>query len=263
MVHVTDILAYLDKIAPLTMIMEPDNVGLIVGRGDAEVRRVLLALDVTDAVIDEAIALDAQLILAHHSVIFGSLSHVTDSDLTGRKVLKLARHDIAMIAMHTNLDIVTGGVNDVLAEALGLSNLEILWELGELDGKPYGLGRVGILPAPMEMADFLPQVKAAVDSVGLRYHDAGRPVERVAVIGGGGGSGLSKAIAAGCDTFVTGDAKYNIFLEALGAGINLIEADHYCTENVITAPLAEMVSTAFPTLEVRVSARHGQVTKFF
>jgi len=263
MVQVKDIFAHLDEIAPVAMRMDFDNVGLLVGRGDAEVRRVLVALDITDVVIEEATALEAGLIVSHHPIILEPLCQVTDADLTGRKVLKLARHDIAAICMHTNLDAVMGGVNDALAGRLGLQHSSILWEQGELDGVPYGLGRVGTLPQPMDIAAFLPEVKVAVDSVGLRYHDAGRSVHRVAVVGGSGGDLISLAISAGCDTFVVGEAKYHAFVEARELGINLIEADHYCTENVISVPIQESICAAFPEVEVTVSTWHEQVAQFF
>ena len=263
MIRVKDVFARLDKVAPVAMKMDFDNVGLLVGRGDAEIRHALVALDITDAVIEEAIDLGGGLVVSHHPIILEPLRRVTDSDLTGRKILKLARHDIAAICMHTNLDAAEGGVNDVLAEAVGLQQSSILWELGELDGVPYGLGRIGTLPAPTNLAAFLPQVKAAIKSGGLRYHDAGRPVHRVAVVGGSGSDLVSVAASAGCDTCVIGEVKYHAFIEARELGINLIEADHYCTENVISVPLQQAIRAAFPELEVTVSARHDQVARFF
>ncbi|MCL2563508.1 MAG: Nif3-like dinuclear metal center hexameric protein [Oscillospiraceae bacterium] len=263
MTTVTDIFTHLNTIAPVAMKMDFDNVGHLVGRGDAEVRRVLVALDITDAVIDEAIELGAQLIVSHHPIILNPLRQVTDADLTGRQILKLVRHDIAAICMHTNLDAAEGGINDVLAERLGLCDTEILWQLGELDGVPYGLGRIGTLSAPADMAVFLPRVQAAVGSAGLRYHDAGRPVYKVASMGGSGGDLVSAAMAAGCDTYVIGEAKYHAFLEARELGINLIEADHYCTEDVISVPLRDTIRAAFPEVAVTVSARHDQVVRFY
>jgi len=263
MASVKDIFAYLDKIAPMSMKLDWDNVGLLVGSYDSEVSRVLVALDITDAVIDEAARQGAQLIVAHHPLFLQPLWQVTDGDRTGRKIWKLLRHGIAAICMHTNLDSAKGGVNDRLAEAVGLSETVILWQVGEADGVPYGMGRVGTLSAPVAMADFLPRVKAALEASGLRYHDAGRPVHRVAVMGGSGSDGLTAAVAADCDTFVLGEAKYHAFLEARELGMNLIEADHYCTENVVSAPLAQAIADAFPGLEVRASARQGQVAKFF
>ena len=263
MVRVKDVLTYLDKIAPMSMKMDFDNVGHLVGRGDMEVRRVLVALDITDPVIAEASDLGAELIVAHHPILIEPLRRVTDADGPGRKILKLVEGGIAAICMHTNLDAAEGGINDVLAERLGLSGAKILWKAGELNGVPYGMGRIGTLPSSLAMADFLPRVKEAVGAFGLRYHDAGRPVERVAVMGGSGSEALPVAVAMGADTYVLGEAKYSAFLDARDLGINLIEADHYCTENVITEPLQKTLSEAFPGLVVTVSAKHVQAARVF
>jgi len=260
---VNDVLCYFEKLAPIQMKLDFDNVGLLVGDGSAEVRRVLVALDVTDDVIDEAIDLEAELIVAHHPIILEPLKRVTDGDRVGRKILKLARHEIAAICMHTNLDAAAGGINDVLAERLGLSGTVVLWKTGEMNGVSYGLGRVGTLPHALSMADFMPEIKRALDTSGLRYHDAGRPVHKVAVMGGSGGDALPMAVAAGCDTYVLGEAKYHAFVEARELGINLIEADHYCTENVISTPLQQVLRAALPGLDVMVSERHDQVVRFF
>jgi len=262
-VYVRDVYAKLNEIAPVAMKMDFDNVGLLVGRREREVSRVLVALDITEDVLDEAIALGAELIVAHHPLIFTPLRAVTDEDPTGRMVLRLARHDMAAICMHTNLDAAQGGVNDELAHAVGLSETEIVMPLGELDGVPYGLGRVGNLPAPLSMADFLEQVKAGVKTRGLRYVDGGRAVSRVAVMGGSGSDGLQLAVRAGCDTYVVGEAKYSAFLEARSLGVNLIEADHFCTEDVMSEPLGQMLTKAFPGLVVMVSQRLDQTVRFF
>jgi len=262
-VFVNDVFQELNRIAPVTMAMEFDNVGLLVGRSERPVSKVLIALDITDAVIEEAIELGAELIVAHHPMIFTPLKRVTDGDPTGCKILKLIRHDIAAICMHTNLDSVQGGVNDELARLVGLSDTEILMPYGELDGVSYGFGRVGDLPAPMEMSAFLAQVKEALGSDGIRYYDAGRPVSRVAVMGGSGSDQLKDAIWQGCDTYVVGEAKYSAFLEARELGVNLVEADHFCTEDVICEPLRVMLLAAFPGLEITISERHDQTVRFF
>ena len=258
-----DIFAYLDSIAPVGMKLEFDNVGHLVGRQAAEVHRVLVALDITDQVIDEAISQGVELIVAHHPLIFKPCTHVTDADTTGRKLIALLRHDIGAICMHTNLDAAAGGVNDVLAQAVGLVDPEILWNVGELDGVPYGLGRVGALSAAQTMPDFLAHVKQAVGATGLRYHDAGRPVQRVAVMGGSGSDALELALGAGCDTYVLGEAKYSAFLQAKEQGLNLIEADHFCTENLVSAPLAQKLAKQFPALTVTVSAHLEQTAQFY
>jgi len=262
-VFVKDVFRELNRIVPVTMAMEFDNVGLLVGRSEGLVSKVLIALDITDAVIEEAIELGAELIVAHHPMIFSPLKRVTDGDQVGRKILKLVGHDIAAICMHTNLDSVQGGVNDELAKLVGLSNAEILMPCGELDGVSYGLGRVGNLPVSVTMAEFLVRVKEALGSEGLRYYDAGRPVSRVAVMGGSGSEQLRDAIQHGCDTYVVGEAKYSAFLEARELGVNLVEADHFCTEDVICEPLGKMILEAFPTLAVMISERHNQTVRFF
>mgnify|MGYP001028873008 CR=1 FL=1 len=136
MVTVNDIYAFLNDLAPVRYQMDFDNAGFLVGDGSAAVEHVLLALDITDDVIAEAAALRAQLIVSHHPLIFTPLRRATADDLTGRKVLALARNGIAAICMHTNLDIADGGVNDALAAALGLE------DPGPL-GDPEGLWRMG------------------------------------------------------------------------------------------------------------------------
>lgn len=113
------------------------------------------------------------------------------------------------------------------------------------------------------MPHFLGKVKDALSANGLRYHDAKIPVKRVAVCGGSGGSMLGDAVARGCDTLVTADVKYDQFLFAREEGINLIDADHFCTENVVVPVLADMLGEAFPELDVHISKRHCQTACFF
>ena len=255
MTTVKDVLDLLARKAPVEKKLDFDNVGHLVGRSDREVRTVLTALDITDDVIREAIDLNADLIVSHHPLFF-ELKSVTDRTWTGNRALLLAENRIAAICMHTNLDAARGGVNDALLAALGLSYA------GELDPETE-IGRIGLLPQPTTMAEFLPQVKTALRGNGLRYYDSGRPVRRVAVCGGSGGGELSLAFEAGCDTYVTADIKYDPFLEAKHLGLNLIDADHFCTENVVVPVLKGWIEAAFPELDVRISESHGQTVRFF
>ena len=255
MQRVSDILAFLDKKAPMAGKMEFDNVGLLVGRAGRPVSRVLTALDITAGVIAEAQALGAELIVSHHPLFF-ELKAVTGSSMEGELTLSLAEAGIAAICMHTNLDAAEGGVNDALMAALGGTVTGVL----EPD---TGIGRVGTLPSPMAFSDFLPLVKDALRCSGLRYHDAGRPVEKLAVCGGSGGGDIGLAAAAGCDTYVTADIKYHQFLEAAHRGVNLIDAGHFCTENVVVPALAGWLRETFPAVDVRISQTHGQTAQFF
>lgn len=262
MAQVKDIYNYIDSIAPFATQLDFDNAGLLVGRASGEVTRVLVALDITKAVIDEAAAMGAQLIVAHHPVIFHPIKSVTDGDTTGEKVLLLAEGGIAAICAHTNLDAAQGGINDLLAQRLGLEEIGQLHQDGvDEQGRAYGIGRVGVLNTncPMETAAFAAVVKETLGAASVRYTDAGKPVCRVAVGGGSCGSMLADVIAAGCDTFVTADVKYDVFLEAKELGVNLLDAGHFATENVVVEPLAQGLKQAFPTLEVQISKAHSEV----
>lgn len=244
-----EIYDYLKELAPLELQMDFDNSGFQLGRLDAEVNRALLALDVTEEVVGEAIELGAQLIISHHPLIFSKLRSIMDT-----KLLRLAENRIAVISMHTNLDIATGGVNDVLITLLGAR------ADGPLD--PDNCGRVGELPEAQQFDSFLRFCKTALDSKGLRYYDAGRPVKRLAVMGGSGGDYIGCAVEKDCDTYVTADIKYHQFLEAKELGINLIDGDHFCTENPVIPSLCEKLRHEFPDVCFTVSASHGQVISF-
>lgn len=248
MVIINDIYTFLNEIAPVRYQMDFDNAGFLVGDGGAVVKKALLALDITDAVIAEAIELRAQLIVSHHPLIFTPLRHATTDDLAGRKVLTMARHGISAICMHTNLDAADGGVNDALAEKLGLLQTEYL-----TDEK---IGRVGTLKCQIPLVEFTRFVVKSLGCNGLRYTDCGRPVHRVAVGGGACGDYIGQAIALGCDTFVTSDLSYHEFLDT--KGLNLIDAGHFPTENVVCPVLAERLQAAFPHITVALSAAHDR-----
>lgn len=254
MAAVKDIYAFLDKKAPFSFQMSFDNAGFLVGRGGQAVGRLLISLDITEEVADEARDLDCGLIVSHHPVIFHPAKSVTDETPTGRTLLALAENHIAAICAHTNLDVAAGGVNDALALALGLT------EIGPLGAD--GIGRVGAVEGERTTADFAAFVKTALCANGARFVDAGRPVRRVAVGGGACADMLPDALKKGCDTFVTSDVKYNGFLDARDLGVNLIDAGHYPTENVVCPVLARWLREAFPDVEVLISARHREVFSY-
>ena len=264
---VNDIYEYLRKIAPIEMKMDFDNVGFLVGRSGAEVSRILVSLDITSKVISEAQDIEAQLIVSHHPLFF-SLKSVTDTDITGGKIVQMLSGGISAICMHTNLDAAYGGTNDMLAIAAGIATVpggaELLTDSDALpDGTAYSYGRVGYLEHPCPLSEYLVKLKTALKTNGLRYYDAGREVSKVAVVGGSGGSELHHAVRQGCDTFVTADIKYDVFLEAMELGINIVDGDHFCTENLVTSYLKDDLRGAFPAVDVVISERHGQTARFF
>ena len=263
MANVKDIRDYFEQRIPSYMKMDFDNVGLLVGFCETEVRVTLTALDITDAVIEEAIGIGAQLIVSHHPLIFNPLKHVTDDDLKGKKIIRLIQNGISAICLHTNLDTAEGGVNDCLMEALGGRVTGLLAPHGaHPDGRPYGVSRIGELPAPVAFDEFLARTKQRLHCSALRYVSGGRPVQFIACCGGAGGGDMWKAAEAGCDTYVTADLKYDHFLEAKELGLNLIDADHFCTENVVVPQLMRMLQEGFPELSVRISRVHTQTVQF-
>ena len=253
MATVADILAFLETLAPTSLKMDWDTVGLNCGRKSTEVTKILVALDPFEGVCREAADVGAQLIVTHHPLIFRAPNAITDETSIGRSIMFLCRHGISAVNAHTNLDVAPGGVNDVLAEKLGLQNIVTLED---------GLLRMGETEA-QGLPSFLASVKEKLGCQGLRYVDSGKPVKKVAVGGGSCAGEMMDALAAGCDTFVTSDIKYNQFWDAQDLGLNLIDAGHFYTENPIVPVLAEKISAAFPEIEVKISETHTDCMKFF
>ena len=250
---VGEIFDYLNKKAPVVTKLDFDNVGLLVGSRDWPVESVLLSLEITGEVIAEAAACGAGLVVSHHPLFF-DLKAVSSEVPQGKKAMDLLTGRIAAICMHTNLDAADGGVNDALADALGLG-----------DARPYEpehICRLGALQGAMPLKDFLQRAKERLGCAGLRYVDGGRPVCLVAVGGGSCGNMLEETALTGCDTFVTADVKHDQFLRAKELGLNMIDAGHFNTENVVIPVLRDWLAAEFPSLKLRI-AKHGQPEQYF
>jgi dinuclear metal center YbgI/SA1388 family protein len=263
MTRVADILQYIESIAPGYMKESWDNVGLLCGSKRTPVTKILVALDPFENVCREAAEWGAELIVTHHPLIFQPPKSVTDETSVGRAIMTLCSFGISAINAHTNLDCTPGGVNDVLAAKLGLENLQVISPAGtNEEGLPYGLLRCGDIPEqPLE--NFLSSVKAKLGCNGLRYVNSGKPVSKVAVGGGSCAGAMLDALAAGCDTFVTADVRYNQFWDAQDLGLNLIDAGHFQTENPVIPVLAEKIAAAFPEVTVKISETHADCMKFY
>lgn len=253
MTKVQDILQFIETLAPTSLKMDWDNVGLLCGSKNTPVTKILVALDPFEGVCKEAAAFGAELLVTHHPLIFHAPKAITDETSVGRSILTLCEHAISAINAHTNLDCAEGGVNDILAARLGLSNVEVL---------PSGLLRAGEV-AEQSLEDFLSDVQCNLGCQGLRYVDSGKSVRKVAVGGGSCADGMLDALDAGCDTFVTADVRYNAFWDAHDLGINLIDAGHFATENPVVAVLAEKIAAAFPEVEVKISETHTDCMKYY
>ena len=251
MATTNDIYAEMQRYAPLELAESWDNPGLLVdcGRG---VSRVLVTLDITPEVVEEAAAGGCELIVSHHPVIFSPLKKLTPRDVS----FQLVQKGISAICMHTNLDAAEGGVNEVLAGIFGMKDMETFAE---------GCGRVGAIEeitvpelarkAQQELAVRC-NAPAAGPAVQVKFADAGRPVKRLAVISGAGGSLFAEAIAEGADCLLTGEANHHAAIDAVRLGLSLVAAGHYATEFPVTAAVAAALRTALPELEVLVSTEN-------
>lgn len=217
-------MAVLDTIAPFDSAEEWDNVGLMVGDMDRTVSSVLVALDPSLEVIISARESGADLILTHHPLMIRPISRIDLQEVLARKIAMLIEARMNLVSMHTNLDKAPGGVADELARRLGL---------GEV--KAYGAMRVGALGSAVPLAGFL----GALPFRCARICDAGRPVRTVAACPGSGMEYWQQAQTLGCDTFVTGDVRYHAGIDALEAGMNVVDLGHFGTEEIIVKPLTE------------------------
>lgn len=257
MTTVGNLLAYLEQIMPYELAENWDNCGLLAGDKAHPVTKVLCALDVTEIVVREAKHIGAQLIVAHHPLIFTSINRVTADNTVGRILRTSIQNNISIICMHTNADCANGGVNDALAQALGLQNI-IPMEAGE-NGM---LGRVGDLPQPMEQRAFALYVKNRLHAGGVRFVYGRGPIRRVAVGGGACGKMMDAALAKGADAFVIGDSSYDIMQRAESSGLTMVDAGHYSTENPMVPVFASKIHEEFPEVEAKVSTMHMDVIHF-
>ena len=230
------------QLAPWELAEAWDNVGLLLGHPDRLVDRVLVALDATQGVVDEAVALRAQLIVTHHPILFHARKHLREDDAEGALLSRLVREGLSLIAAHTNLDNAPGGVADALAAALGLSEIQ-----------PLSCGlRVGMLPE-MPLGQLAGRVGRQLGDAVRQYGPSDALVRRVAVCGGSGGSFWREALEAGAECLVTGEAGYHHALEALESGLTVLEAGHYATEHIILNSLAQGLQTKLNALEYPIS----------
>ena len=244
---VRELYAFFNAKIPRALSCDWDNDGLMVCPDDGkEVRRVLVALDITAAVAERAIKGGYDLVVSHHPLIFHPLKAVAVGDAVANKVIKLLVSGVSAMSFHTRLDAVEGGVNDVLANAIGLQDVTPFGKDGE------EMGRIGNLANPMPLRDFAEVVKAAMGAKQVQISDAGKLVSRVAVLGGGGAGESPAAAAAGADTYLTGDLRHDQLTEAPERGMNLIQGGHFWTENLVCNRIRELLLEADATLAVDV-----------
>lgn len=253
-----DIIEKLENLSPTTFAEEWDNVGLLAGRRDKEVKTVFIALDATDEVIRETVRIGADMLLTHHPLIFRKLSRVNTDDFIGRRICELIRNDISYYAMHTNFDVM--GMADAAADELFLTERQILnvtYEKNanekdaEGDVSKEGCGRVGKLEKRMSVAGLAEFVKEKFHVPNVRvYGNLGDVVEMAAVMPGSGGDYIRDALRAGADVMITGDVDHHEGIDAVAQGIAVIDAGHYGIEKLFIPYMEAFMKRELPALQI-------------
>ena len=245
---VKDVTNVIEAFASLSIQEGWDNSGLCIGSPDAPVTSVLLGLDCTPGLVDEAIECGADMIVTHHPLIFSGLKKISPEDQVGEAVIKAVRAGISIYAAHTSADKVLAGVSGAMAARLGLKDVSILDE----DGDGTGLGVVGDLPQPLSADEAVALVK---ERFGLKVLKASRPVEgkitRVAMCGGSGGSLIRRAMDSGAQLYISGDISYHNFFTR--GDFMLMDIGHYESEIEIVDILFSLLRKNFPTFAVRIT----------
>ena len=246
--RVGDVIRVIEEFAPLGIQEKWDNSGLCIGSPDDEVSSVLIGLDCTPELVDEAVSCGADMIVTHHPLIFSGLKKISPDDQVGAAVIKAVKNGIAIYAAHTSADKVLAGVSGAMAARLGLESVRILDE----DGEGTGLGVVGDLPEPLTAAEAMVLVK---ERFGLKAMRTSKPVEgmisRVAMCGGSGGSLIGAAIASGAQLYISGDISYHNFFTK--DDFMIMDIGHYESEIEIVDILFSLLRKKFPTFAVRIT----------
>ena len=243
MCTVGDIYNYIDKFAPFESCAEWDNVGLLVGDKSKAVKRAAVALDITPHNVMKAAEAGCNLIISHHPVIFHPIKALNSQSAS----YLLAKYDISAICAHTNLDAAAGGVNDVLANVIGLRDVRPIYSK---ESENLAFGRLGVLTQSIKAKDFAQVIKEHLGAPRVDFTCGDKEIKTVAVSSGSGADlYIDFCIESNIDAFVTSEIKHHQCLEAVQAGLCIIDAGHFCTERIICKPLADMLSAAFSTAE--------------
>lgn len=241
----SEIMEVLESLAPRSMACEWDNPGLLAGRRDKEVKRIFLAVDATDEVLEEAGKAGADLLITHHPLIFKPISRVTDEDFIGRRILRMIREDMAYFAMHTNFDAAPGCMGELAGNRLGLREQQVLEPMGETgEGVLYGIGTVGFLKRPMTLRETAEAVKQAFDLPSVTVFgnlESEIQLTRAAVCPGSGGGTMKEALRSGAQVYITGDIGHHEGIDAAAQGMAVIDAGHYGIEHIFMEFMEEFL----------------------
>jgi dinuclear metal center YbgI/SA1388 family protein len=255
-----DFLEIVETVAPARWAEPWDNPGLQIGSPSQEIKKIFSSLDPTRKALMSTSNAHAQLLFTHHPLIFKPLSRLQTDAFPGNVITEAARRGIAIVAAHTNLDVAPGGINDILAELLGLTNVEVLKPVDAAEGA--GLGRIGNLPDPACLPAMARAVKRILGTADIRaVGERDILIRRLAVVGGSGGSLVSLACEKGADLLLTGDVGHHVALEAEALGIALIDGGHFHSEKTAFKVFARNLGTLLRSKgwEIQVETDEGEV----
>lgn len=244
----SEIIDIIEETYPREYALDWDNVGLLAGRDDKEVKRIYIALDATDEVIDTAAAQEADMIITHHPLIFEALRTVTNRDFIGKRMIKMIQNDISYYAMHTNYDVL--GMAELSGRKLQLTNAEVLevtWEYGQQEG----IGRVADLEESITLEDCVKEVKDSFQLGPLKvFGELDHKVKRIAISPGAGKSMVGAALDKKADVLITGDIDHHTGIDAAARGLDIIDAGHYGIEYIFVEDMRKFLDERLKDVEV-------------
>ncbi|OON99727.1 MAG: Nif3-like dinuclear metal center hexameric protein [Epulopiscium sp. Nele67-Bin004] len=239
MYTVKDVMEKLEYLAPVNIAESWDNVGVLIGADDEPVSKIMCALDINDAIVDEAIEKKVDCIVTHHPFIFSAFKKIDYNTPIGRNIRKLIMNKISVISMHTNFDSAFGGINDIICKRLNITGTKVLNNFGYTEHK-YGLGRFG-MTTPITLDELISKVKSCFGINHLRLiGTTNQPIKTISVCSGSGSTLIGEA-AAVSQVFITGDMKFHEAQDAISKGLVVLDVGHYASEQIAIPYLKEYI----------------------
>lgn len=243
-----EVIDVIERAYPKGYALEWDNVGLLAGRDDKEVRSIYIALDATDEVIDMAVLKGADMLVTHHPLIFSGLKRIHNRDFIGNRILRLIQNDISYYAMHTNYDVCRMG--RLAGGLLGFADSEVL-EVTCENERPMGIGEIAEFTEKMTLRECAEAVKAAFGLLNVKiYGDLEQKIEKAAICPGSGKSVIAEAVRKGADVLITGDIGYHEGIDSLAQGLAVIDAGHYGIEHIFIEDMAQYFNGNLSGVEI-------------
>jgi len=261
---IKEIAQMIEKEFPLSYAYDEDNVGLLIGDYDTEITGILTTCDVDCDVVDEAIEKGCNLIVSHHPLMFLSINRLTENNPEQSTIRKMIQNGIALYSAHTNLDVGNGGINDLMANMLGMENTSVIRVVCEDEHGVNGYGRMCDLPEKILLKDLMDKVIDVFGADGLRYAgDINTEIRRLAINTGGGASAIEPSIRNGCDCLITGDVKYNGYRDSVQSGMCIIDLMHFDSEQISKKWFADFFARNGVTTGVHMSKANTNLIKTY